>query len=284
VNTRRTLCLAASIFAVSAVSAYANADTPFAPTTDAAAHIHVTPSSGSPKTTFAVSFIAPNNSGASNGQHSNYDISASTNATGSPGPVLISQTSSSCDHGFGSSSFKTTANKRVSLSFHPQGSWCVGVYTGKITETETPICKPGRACPQYILLRDIGTFKFKVHAPSDCATPTVPIPANEPVVTSGPTEVISGLYVQGGALIPNCPQTARGPYAGTLTATSISTTAANRSWHVTTHKDGELFVLKLAPGIYNLQASTTGGERTASQTVKITAGHSVRQDVFVDVP
>ena len=51
-----------------------------------------------------------------------------------------------------------------------------------------------------------------------CSAPTIPVPPHEPVLTRGPSELVAGLYVQGGAYIVGCPLQPRGPYAGTLSA------------------------------------------------------------------
>jgi len=49
-----------------------------------------------------------------------------------------------------------------------------------------------------------------------CSAPTIPVPPHEPVLTRGPSELVAGLYVQGGAFIVGCPQQPRGPFAGTF--------------------------------------------------------------------
>jgi hypothetical protein len=117
-----------------------------------------------------------------------------------------------------------------------------------------------------------------------CQHPTVPLPAREPHLTSGPAELVAGLYVQGGAFIPSCPQEPRGPYAGTLTARRLGGGAAAVVVRETLRHPGRLFHLRLAPGRYAVSATAAGGLRTAPQTVTIPAHTTVRQDVFVDVP
>jgi hypothetical protein len=115
-----------------------------------------------------------------------------------------------------------------------------------------------------------------------CSAPTVPIPPHEPVLTRGPSELIAGLYVQGGAYIVGCPPRPRGPFAGTLSATSTRTgkTVARE----TLRRSGKLFVLALAPGTYTLRATNAGGLVAAPTRVTIPAHRTVRQDVFIDVP
>jgi len=118
--------------------------------------------------------------------------------------------------------------------------------------------------------------------PPACPAPTVPLPAHEPTLTAGPSELVAGFYEQGGALIPNCPQRPRGPYAGTLTITSVQTgrLVARR----TLHGDGQLFVVRLPAGRYRLSGHLAGGPLAVRETVTIPAHTTVRQDLFVDLP
>ena len=115
-----------------------------------------------------------------------------------------------------------------------------------------------------------------------CAKPTVALPAHDSLVTRGRSELRGGLYVQGGAFIVGCPQRPRGPFAGTLTV-SNSTTGALVA-RQTLRRSGRLFTLKLVPGTYVLNATQTGGPAAVTVRVTITAHHTVRQDLFIDVP
>ena len=117
---------------------------------------------------------------------------------------------------------------------------------------------------------------------SACPAPTVPLPAHEPTLTAGPSELVSGIYLQGGALIPDCPQRPRGPYAGTITITSARTgrVVARR----TLHAAGRLFAVRLPAGRYRLSGQITGGPLAVRLAVTIPAHTTVRQDLFVDVP
>jgi hypothetical protein len=236
------------------------------------AQIRVTPAIGHPKTAFAISFLAPQSSGSVNGTHRAYEVDATIPTT--PG--------SHCQASFNAPVSEALAGVRAKVFVRPSSSWCLGFYAGRIVETVTPVCAAGQACPQYILLRPVGTFKLQV-GPA-CTIPTVPLPAHEPQLRVGPTELISGLYVQGGPFIPGCKQEPRGPFAGTLTATSVGTTTERMTVRETLHKNGKLFVLSLVPGTYTLVATDTGGLRVAPQTVTIPQNRTVRQDVFVDVP
>ena len=115
-----------------------------------------------------------------------------------------------------------------------------------------------------------------------CTMPTVPPARHEPTLSRGPSELVAGLYVQGGAYIVGCPQRPRGPFAGTLTATSTRTGRVVA--RETLKRPGRLFVLKLAPGAYMVRALSAGGLAGAPARVTIPANRTVRQDVFIDVP
>jgi len=128
----------------------------------------------------------------------------------------------------------------------------------------------------------LATAPVAPFAAAVCARPEVPLPAHEPLVTRGPTEVLAGLYVQGGAFVVGCPQRPRGPFAGTLTVTSTSTGAVVA--RQTLLRPGRLFKLALAPGSYVLHARETAGPTAMAVRVTILAHHTVRQDLFIDVP
>jgi hypothetical protein len=120
-----------------------------------------------------------------------------------------------------------------------------------------------------------------VAAPA-CVVPSVPLPPREPALTVGPSRLIAGLYVQGGAFIVGCKQQPRGPFAGTLRVTSART--GGPVAHETLRHAGRLFRLALAPGRYTVSATSAGGLRSSPVVVTIPAHRTVRQDVFVDVP
>lgn len=116
-----------------------------------------------------------------------------------------------------------------------------------------------------------------------CPHPAIPVPPNEPVYSSGPSELVSGLYIQGGAIPPPpCRPQPRGPYAGTIKVTDPRTGALVARWSV---RSGHLAHIKLAPGRYTVSGHISGGApTTTSPTIRIRRGHKVRQDLFEDVP
>ena len=117
------------------------------------------------------------------------------------------------------------------------------------------------------------------HTP--CPKSTVAVAPREPYLTRGPTEVVVGLYVQGGALIPNCPQEPRGPDGGTVTVSAHGGKIVARE---TLRAAGKLFVLPIAPGIYTLSAMIAGTVRLLPVSVTVRRGYTIRHDLFEDVP
>ena len=116
-----------------------------------------------------------------------------------------------------------------------------------------------------------------------CPHPTVPVPRHEPVYKPGPTELVSGLYVQGGAIPPPpCRPKPRGPYAGKITVTDPTSGAVVATKSV---KNGHLAHIALPAGTYNVSGQISGGGPAVSASdVKVRQGDKVRQDLFEDVP
>ncbi len=115
-----------------------------------------------------------------------------------------------------------------------------------------------------------------------CPHPTIPVPPNEPVYSSGPTGLVSGLYIQGGAIPPPpCKPEPRGPYAGTIKVMNPRTgkVVARRSV-----ADGHLAHIRLPAGSYNVTGHFSGGITTRPIKVRVKEDKKVRQDLFEDVP
>ncbi|MGD1059248.1 MAG: hypothetical protein ABR992_17755 [Solirubrobacteraceae bacterium] len=114
---------------------------------------------------------------------------------------------------------------------------------------------------------------------------------NEPLVTSGPTELISGLYIVGGPLAtwsePQCKPRHGESASGTITVREATTGSVVTTQSVVR---GQLATIPLPPGSYTIQG--TFGNATINehpgesppQTVEIEADKTVRQDVFLSVP
>jgi hypothetical protein len=115
-----------------------------------------------------------------------------------------------------------------------------------------------------------------------CPRPTIAVAPREPYVTRGPTEVVVGLYVQGGAFIPACHNAAvHGPEAGTVTVRARGGTIAAQE---TLQGTGKLFALRVEPGSYTISARFAGGVRVPGLSVTVRRGYTTRHDLFEDVP
>jgi hypothetical protein len=121
------------------------------------------PATGRAHTRFVVSFRAPQRTtGGVPGTLRRYLVSASTR----PRRGCVSTAFA----GVGS----PRNGARVSAKLVPGGarSWCAGAYHGKVIETVTPVCAPGKLCPAFIgVIRTIGTFTFRVRGAGGSPAP-----------------------------------------------------------------------------------------------------------------
>jgi hypothetical protein len=99
-----------------------------------------------------VAFTAPDQTGLVSGSLRRYQIGAATSQQ------------QGCVASAGKAVGASRAGARVSTTLTPVGGrWCTGTYRGRIIETMTPRCEPGKLCPAFVgVLRVIGTFKFRV--------------------------------------------------------------------------------------------------------------------------
>jgi hypothetical protein len=112
---------------------------------------------------------------------------------------------------------------------------------------------------------------------------------SEPLITTGPTELVSGFYLDGGPLTrfsdPACKRPAPKPGAGTVEVTNASgAEVATQS-----SAGGHFVEILLPPGTYMvtgtfLGATINGVHPKQSESVVIPPGHTVRQDFFLDIP
>jgi hypothetical protein len=113
---------------------------------------------------------------------------------------------------------------------------------------------------------------------------------SEPLLTTGPTELISGLYIVGGPLRlwsePRCMPRPGESGAGTVTVRDLANGSIVASQTVTR---GRLATIPLTPGTYTIQgtfANATINSQPGESfptTVEIRAGKTIRQDVFLNV-
>jgi hypothetical protein len=111
----------------------------------------------------------------------------------------------------------------------------------------------------------------------------------EPMVTPGPTELVSGFYLVGGPLArfstPRCRRPARPPETGTVEVFD----AAGALVATQTSKEGRFVQIPLPAGSYTIRgtfpnATENGVHPTRTESVVISSGDTVRQDFFLDVP
>ena len=111
----------------------------------------------------------------------------------------------------------------------------------------------------------------------------------EPMDTSGPTELVSGFYLAGGPLArfsaPHCRRPAPPPGAGTVQVTN----AKGEIVATKTSTRGHFVEIPLPAGAYTiigtfLNATINGFHPTDTESVVVLAGHTVRQDFFLNIP
>lgn len=125
-----------------------------------------------------------------------------------------------------------------------------------------------------------------------CMTASSPgPPPHEPFVKSGPTELVSGLFLSGGPVstysAAHCSNVAGTPSAGAITVTNRATGTRVAKQTVA---EGQLAHFRLAPGSYTIAGVFADAEAdgvpltTPPQTVEIPRGDTVRQDVVAGIP
>jgi hypothetical protein len=154
------------VFAVVVSLALAAVAVASAATAVLSAPIHVSPAIGGPRTVFSVSFRAPQRTGVSGSLRRFDQLSASlTPAAGSSGCLTsIDASVPAADKGVLVAVRLDPQSLRVDPQAHG-GRWCVGTYRGQIEELAGPVCRPGQACPAFVvLLGTIGRFSFVVRS------------------------------------------------------------------------------------------------------------------------
>ena len=145
---RRLVVSALAAAMVLGAGAWAAAAVPTVP-------VRVNPPTGLPSTTFTISFHTPDRTGR-HGALARHDELM----------VAIARHSSGCVSSFDASAPDGAAGALIRVVLGPariRGHWCTGRWTGRIEELETPVCKEGQACPQFIILRGvIGRFTLTV--------------------------------------------------------------------------------------------------------------------------
>ncbi len=111
----------------------------------------------------------------------------------------------------------------------------------------------------------------------------------EPMVTRGPTELVSGFFIAGGPLdlfsTPECKRPEPSPGAGTVEVIDASGTLVATG----TSAPGQFVEVPLPAGAYTirgtfLQAFINGVNPKETESVEVTQGDTVRQDFVLGVP
>jgi hypothetical protein len=117
--------------------------------------VHVNPPTGLPSTTFTISFRTSDRTGVHGALARRDELMGA-----------VARHGSGCVSSFDASAPVGAAGTLIRVAMGPariRGHWCTGRWSGRIEELETPVCKPGQACPQFIILRGvIGHFVFTV--------------------------------------------------------------------------------------------------------------------------
>lgn len=123
--------------------------------------VGVTPTVGSPKTAFRVSFRAAQRTGRFGSLTRHYVVRAS-------GPTGVN----GCVSAVSKNVPASPAHSQIRVKLTPgRGNWCSGAFHGQIEEVQGPACSKGKAC-HVSLLYKVGRFKFRAKpAPGDTAPP-----------------------------------------------------------------------------------------------------------------
>ena len=109
-------------------------------------------------------------------------------------------------------------------------------------------------------------------------------PQGEPITKLGTTELITGLFIEGGPFVyrsvPVCKDLVGTSSGGTISITnSLGTVIVNR-----TLSAGQLLHLSVQPGSYTVSGVFSDGLKGGKIIVDVPSGEVVRQDVVLDVP
>ncbi len=110
-------------------------------------------------------------------------------------------------------------------------------------------------------------------------------PPGEPFITSGPTELIAGLFLEGGPYVqrsaPHCKEPREQSSAGTITVTNAAGIDVVDSLQLSS---GQLLYVKVPAGKYTMTGVVSDNLKVGPLVVSVPAGKTVRQDLTADVP
>jgi hypothetical protein len=127
----------------------------------------VMPTTGTPASSFVVSFTSPDRTGVIGSKRL---LDKLTAVSVTPKKGCLAQVESSVP--------VARRGQRINVRLDPfalGGRWCTGRYMGKIVELQTLVCPPGTMCPTYVrLLGTVARFSLTVLLPSTGADRTPP--------------------------------------------------------------------------------------------------------------
>jgi len=110
-------------------------------------------------------------------------------------------------------------------------------------------------------------------------------PLGEPIEKSGATELITGLFVEGGPLIfrsaPVCKDLVGKSTSGTITVVNSVGTVLAKNMALSA---GQLLYVNVQPGTYTVSGKFSGGTPIGPITVTVPSGEMVRQDLVLEAP
>lgn len=149
VSLSRVLYLAGAVIAATLLLECVPAAATLVPST-------VAPATGTPASTFVVSFTSPGRTGVIGSKRLLDQLSA---VSVTPRKGCLPQVESPVP--------AARRGQRVRIRLDPSalgGRWCSGRYTGKVVELQTLVCPPGVMCPTYVrLLGTVARFTLVVH-------------------------------------------------------------------------------------------------------------------------
>lgn len=169
----------------------------------------------------------------------------------------------------------TAARSRAKISGCQLRLTGASVLMPKIQTIHTQSVRPGQA-----------TKLLTVTVNPLCSGPADPgPPPGEPLLTQGQTELITGLFIEGGPLAersaPVCKDLVGKSSTGTITITnSVGTVIAN-NMAITA---GQLLYVNVTADQYTISGVFANGGAVGPTTVTVPDGEVVRQDLTLDVP
>ena len=128
-----------------------------------ALHVRVTPPLGGSDTTFKVSFRVPESTGTISGAHRYDELTGSASA---PGGCIASFSVRRAECA------GRHAGQRDAEPAHARRALVPGYVAGRVEQLQTPVCRPGEACPLYIVLTPLARFTLHVEGGAGGAAPS----------------------------------------------------------------------------------------------------------------